>query len=258
MSISPFSFKELGVAEGVIIDAVQPKAFLPQGRKKEVAAPPPPPPPVFSENDLKSAERDGYQKGFLDGIEEGKRAAANEQAEIEAMLSQTTEKFIAQLPALFETYRGMLKLAGKQVPELANAIARKVAGCALEEKAYSVIEDIALRCMETMHHEPQLIIVVHERLASTLEEKINSLSAAQKGLGTIIVQPDSAITPANCRIEWKNGALVRDTESLWKQVDVIIESMVASNVRDAEAITDLLQDQSNEALSNPVQPDQGE
>ncbi len=258
MTIAPFSFKEFGVAEGAILDAVQPKAFLPQSRKKEVAAPPPPPPPIFSENDVKSAERDGYQRGFLDGIEEGKKFAHTQQAEVDALLTQTTERFIAHLPALFETYREMLKLAGQQVPELANAIARKVAGCALEEKAYAVIEDIALRCMETMHHEPELTIIVHESLADTLRGKIDALPPSKKGNGKITIHPDSAITPENCRIEWKNGALVRDTDSLWKQVDTIIESMVASNVRDADALTDVLQDQSNEALSNPPQPAEGE
>lgn len=262
MSIAPFSFRDFGSIEGEIASQVQPKAFLPHtsGRKKEAAAPQPspPPPPVFTEADIKNAERDGYQKGFLDGIEEGKQQMQSAQAEAQATLAQTATLFMTQLAPLFSTYREMLKLAGQQVPQLAQAIAKKVAGAALEEKAHMVIEEIAKRCLESMHHEPKLTIIVHESQAEILRSLIDAMPPAQKGDGEIIVHGDAHISPQNCRVEWKNGALVRDSEQLWQEVDKVIASMIASNERDADALADALQAQAEQSPPDHSQTAQGE
>lgn len=253
-SISPFSFREFGDGGSEILAAGQPKAFLPQSRSKEAAAPAPPPPPVFSEEQVKSAERDGYQRGFLDGVTEGKNIAHSKQAEVDAELTQNVAQFVTQLSPLFATYREMLKAAGQQVPELAQAIAKKVAGCALEEKAYSVIEEVALRCLETMYHEPKLVITVHESLSATLEAKIAAESGKLQAAGEISVVGDANIASANCRIEWKGGAMVRDTAALWQHVEQVIASMVASNERDADAVADSLENH----ITQPNQPTEGE
>lgn len=239
MSIAPFSFRELGVGgEGLVPSAAgAPRPFLPQGRKKEEAAPPPPPPPpTFSEEQLKASERDGYQKGFLDGVAEGKVQAENAQAQVDAALTDMVKKFAAHYAPLFGIYREMIAHQAKLLPQMAHSIAKKVAGDALAENAYSSIEAIALRCVSTMMHEPKLVITIHESMKETLEKK---LAIAQKSLqmaGEMVVVGDAHIAPPNCRIEWKNGAMVRDTESLWQQVEQVVATMVTSSEREAETL----------------------
>lgn len=246
MSIAPFSFREFGVSDVEFISAAvnRPKPFLPTGRKQEEAAPPPPPPPpTYNEDQLRAAERDSYQKGFLSGVSEGKAQAEHTQAEIDRNLTQIVENFSAHYAPLFAIYREMLTHQAKILPQMAHAIAQKVAGKALSENAYAVVEDIATRCVSTLLHEPKLEITVHESLAKTLETKLQSAASSLKITGEIQVNGDATINPTNCRIEWKNGSMVRDTETLWQQVEQVITSMVASSAREVESACDALQNQ---------------
>jgi len=241
MTIAPFSFREFGPGDADIVSAPTARQFLPHGRKKEEAPPPPPPPPIFSEDELKSAERDSYQKGFLDGIAEGKMQAENEQAAVDAALSQSVEHFAKHYIPLFNMYREMLKLQAAQLPKIAHAIAKKVAGDALAENAYPLVEEIALRCVNAMMHEPKLTITIHQSMRETLEKKLQSIAGQAQLSSDIYVVGDPNIAPPNCRIEWKNGAMVRDTNQLWQQVEQIVGSMVASAEREAAEICNVIE-----------------
>lgn len=242
MTIAPFSFREFGASEsGIITASASQKPFLPTGRKKEEAPPPPPPPPTFSEDELKSAERDGYQKGFIDGIVEGKNQAESTQAEVDRVLSATVEAFSNHLAPMFSIYREMLVQQAKLLPQIAQTIAKKVAGESLTNNAYTSIEEICLRCVNAMMHEPKLLITVHESMAKTLEEKIANATKSTQTSGEITIVGDANIAPPNCRIEWKNGAMIRDTEQLWQQIEQVITSMSASDEREASTLCDQLE-----------------
>jgi flagellar assembly protein FliH len=242
MTIAPFSFREFGASEVEHVSAASPRPFLPTGRKpKEEAAPPPPPPPTFSEEELKGAERDGYQKGFIDGIVEGKNQAESTQAEVDRVLSATVEAFSNHLDPMFSIYREMLVQQAKLLPQIAQTIAKKVAGESLTSNAYTSIEEICLRCVNAMFHEPKLLITVHESMAGTLEAKIAHATKSMQSSGEISIVGDANIAPPNCRIEWKNGAMIRDTEQLWQQIEQVIASMSASDEREASTLCDQLE-----------------
>ncbi len=254
MSIAPFSFRELGTSDVEFVATARPKSFLPTGRKKEEAAPPPPPPPppVFSEDDVKAAERDSYQKGFLDGVVEGKKQAENIQADLNRALSDSVQGWVEHYAPLFTLYREMLAAQAGMLPQLAYGIAKKVAGNALTENAAAQVEEICLRCIQTMCHEPKLIITIHESLKPLLEEKINAATKTVQASSEIKVIGDPNIAPPNCRIEWKNGAMVRDTDALWQQVEQVVVSMVASGSREAGALCDAVEASRNQPPEDPA------
>lgn len=255
MSISPLSFREFGLENVEFVSRPKAKPFLPHGAriKEEATPPPPPPPPTYSEDELKAAERDSYQKGFLEGINEGKNQAQNEQADIDKGLTLLVESFSAHYRPMFALYREMLKHQAGLLPQMALQIAKKVAGDALSKNAYAQVEEICLRAMNAVSHEPQLIVTVHESFKATLEAKIRNQGGNIQNIDEIIVVGDASIAPENCRIEWKNGAMVRDTQALWQQVEQLVGSMVASAGSEAEAL-------SSQVESQPVNTDisQGE
>ncbi len=241
MNIAPFSFREFTGTEAIAATGKSSREFLPHGRKREEAPPPPPPPPVFSEEQMKMAERDGYQKGFLDGITEGKKQAESTQADIDRNLSEMVEQFSAHFAPLFGTYRSLLQIQAAQLPKMAHAIAKKVAGDMLMKDSAPLIEEICLRCVQTMLHEPKLTITIHDSMQQTLEKKIRETAAKLQIPSEIQVVGDAHIAPPNCRIEWKNGAMVRDTDSLWQQVEQVVANMIASGEREANAICDAME-----------------
>lgn len=251
MQIAPFSFREFGEGD-IEVSTQTPRPFLPHNRKKEEAAPPaPPPPPVFSEADLKMAERDGFQKGFIDGMEEGKRNAHNEQADIHATLQATIEGFVKHLAPLFANYRSGVRALAKDTPELALVIAKKVAGNALNENGAAMIAEITTRCIETLIDEPKIIVTVHSSLEETLKTMLSELTEKLRVAGDIIVVGDAHIAPPNCRIEWKNGAMHRDAEQLWQHIEQIVDGMKVSKQHESEKACD----KQEETFINPVSAD---
>ncbi len=249
-SVQPFSFRDLG--NGDAASVVVANTFVPSGSKtqKEEAPPPPPPPPTFSEEELKSAERDAYQKGFLDGIKEGKIQAENEQADIDRKLSAQVEKFSASIAPLFFDYREMAINVRREMPRVAQAIAEKMMASALSEEAISVVEHIVLRACEQMVGEPKLTVIVHETLAPTLKHQLKTLLSQQNEPMQILVATDSNIALSDCRIEWTNGSMERSTEKLWANVQQIIDNMSVASARDAEEQLSFLQ--GNMAITAPV------
>ena len=271
MTISPFSFREFNansVANSAVVNAAAAnieneavskataasKAFLPNGRKKiEEPQPAPPPPPSFSEEQLKEAERNSYQQGFLAGIEEGKQQAAHNQAQIDLALGKAVEGFVLHYTPLFSLYRDMLKHQAAMLPEIAYGIAKKIAGEALQTNSYAIVEAICMRCLQAVAHEPKLTITIHESLKQTLEKKINSSLNNLKEGGEIIVCGDGNISLANCRIEWKNGTILRDTEALIQRIEQIIEEVKNSSRNEAEQLCNAIEGSKGEPPPENVQ-----
>jgi flagellar biosynthesis/type III secretory pathway protein FliH len=94
---------------------------------------------------------------------------------------------------------------------------------------------MAKSCMEAMIGEPRLAITVHSRLAPALEHTLQSLSARSQEAAHCIVTGDESMAVADCRIEWKYGAMERHTGALWQQVEQVVASMVSSAARTTEA-----------------------
>lgn len=230
MRIERLNFREFE-PEAMGVLTVQRKSHLPGGRRKE-EVPPPPPAPTFSEEQLKEAERESYKKGFLEGTEEGRRQAENEQSDLNQKLAVTVEHFIRTVAPLLADYRQMQLQLRQDMPKVALAIARKVASKALDGGAEALVNEVALACVETMIGEPKLSITVHASLADTLERKLQALTTRLQSATQCIVIRDEAIALADCRIEWKYGAMERHTGQLWQQIERAIESMVASAPRD--------------------------
>jgi len=238
MTLQRFNFQEFGEARA----AKSAKQFLPSGRMRE-EAPPPPPPPTFTEEQLKNAERDGYKKGFLEGTEEGRKQAESEQASIDRKLTEIVEKFTSRLAPLFNDYRQKALQLKEEMPKMALAVARKVAGPALAENGAKVIEDIAVRACETLFSEPQISIAVPEAMADTLERKLLEIASRLQTATDIVILRDPEMPPADCRIEWHHGVMERNTEKLWQQLEQVIENITATALRDTETEMNALQKQ---------------
>ncbi len=227
MRIEPLNFRSFdsSAAGGVVV------ARRHAAVKKEEAPPAAPPPPAITEEDLKAAELKGYQRGFLEGSEDGKRQAENEQAAIHRQLLDHSHLLLRSLQPLLENYKAMALQMHSDLPKVALAIARKVAGPALESGAEQLVTEMARACMQTMIGEPRLCVHVHPSLSTTLESTLASMASQYQDSSCIVVVADAAMALSDCRISWKHGAMERHTGQLWQEIERITENMVASAAR---------------------------
>lgn len=238
MLISPLTFKEFE-SSSLPTREIRRKPFsTPKIKDEEPAAPPPP--PTFSEEELKAAERDAYQRGFLEGIKDGKNQAQSEQAEVERILAGGLENFVKGISPIFSQYKNHCGQLRKDMPVLALSIAKKVAGEALTDDLQSVIEAAASQCLEIMATEPKIAITVNSRLAGNLTQKLKQLSGREKAAASIEVMADADMAVSDYRIEWKNGSIERSVEKLWQQMDKAVGNMLATIENEPEEQLDFL------------------
>jgi len=249
MKLERLNYKEITLGEQ--IEAVAgTKIFIPSRTKPE-AEPPPPPPPVFSEEEMKASQLEGYKKGFLEGVQEGRQQAESEQAEVNRQLAGMLEQFVQSVSPVFDNYRQMVLRLQKDLPNVALAIARKVAGDALEKNAEAVISDITMRCCESMINEPELTIVAHESMADTLEHKLQEMAVNLPAVTHIVIVRDPDMPRADCRIEWQNGSMERITTQLWQQVEKAVNNMEIIATRETTAQMEELQAQVSKTNETP-------
>jgi flagellar assembly protein FliH len=249
MRIEPIQFREFSSESKV---AAARKSNLPGGRRKE-EAPPPPPAPTFSEEQMKAAEREGYKNGFLEGTKEGLQQAHNEQAAIDRALLETVEQFASTLTPLLADYRHMILQLKQDMPKVALTIAKKVAGNALDTNAAVIVENIATQCVQTMIGEPHIQVIVHSSLKSTLEAKFSAMSGRISPATDLTVIGSDTIALADCRVEWKHGAMERHTGQLWQEIEAVVSSLSASASRETEQHMENLAAQ----LSSTASPETG-
>lgn len=230
MQIEPFKLKNLDA--GTMVTSKTGNAFLPGGRKRGEV--PPPRPSLFSEEQLKAAERESYKKGFLEGTAEGRKLQDSEQATNERRLMETLEGFVNKVTPLFNDYQAAIVQMKQDMPKTALSIAHKVASKALQENAPTVVEETVLKCVQIMLGEPQLIITVHPSMVETLKSKVESLAARAQSATAISVNGDAALPQTDCRVEWKHGAMMRDTAKIWQDITHAVDNMAASAKHDAE------------------------
>jgi flagellar assembly protein FliH len=257
MDVKRFSFKELG--DGIELEAIaaNPRIFMPAGTGREGPIPPPPPPPSFSEEEVKAAERDGYKKGFLEGQTDGRKQAEREQADIEVKLLAMLEHYTNSIAPLFAHYRDMALQLQENMPKVALAVARKVAGDALAENAHIVITDIAAKACETMMNEPKLTITVRESMGDILEQKLQQIASRLPAATDIIIMRDPDMPAEDCRIEWKQGGMERNTGQMWQQLERVIGNLSATALRDGKEEMDELKNELG-TQEPPQQPSEKE
>jgi flagellar assembly protein FliH len=251
MQVQRFDFKEFTSSSIEDLDN-QSRAFRKTSliKRKEalqpplppVEPPPPPPEPTFSEAELKAAELKGYQRGFAEGMEDGKRQLDQQQAEIQAQLLQHTEGFVKTITPLFSEYRKMSVELKKQMPQVALAIAKKVAGPALEANAQTVVQDMVLTACESMISEPKLIITVHESMGDMLAKQLETLTSRLQATNDIVILRSPDMPLSDCKVEWNNGAMERNTDRIWQQAEKVTENLAASIARDTNEQLDGLEE----------------
>lgn len=216
--------------EGPLVEGGLKRPYVPPSLVPEApgAKAEPPPPPTFTEAELKNAEQEGYRKGFLEGTKEGQLQTQSEHAEIERLLTGAVEQLYAQVQGVITEYNRFVEMQKEELPRVALAIARKVAGVALDTNPLPLIESLVIACVERMLGEPHLTVTVNDRLSDMLETRLIAHFEHSSEPGEISIQGDANFAPGDCRIEWAGGKAEHNTEQLWQQMQAIIQEMVES------------------------------
>lgn len=173
--------------------------------------------PTFSEEELEQARAEGFEAGK----EEGRREAADA---TEQRLLETVEAACAQLADVYNTQTEANRDIAREMISISTVIAKKMFPDLNARNALGEVERVVQETLKAVTEEPRIQIMVNPELREPLTERLGTMTHRAGFEGKVFVNPDPAMALGDCRIEWSNGAAVRDGEELWEMIEEIIES----------------------------------
>lgn len=199
---------------------INPAAII---QAEEATPPPPPPPPIFSETELEQAKELSRKQGYAEGIEAEKEQANTDAVTREKETMDAVQRISFQLMQLAITYKALVEQQVAELSELVLAIAKKVAGDALDARGVDTIVALVAQCLPVMIDKPKIVIELHTDSVEGAKSKIVPL-LSQHGLeGDVQFRVTNNLGPHDVRIDWGNGQATRSSEVLWGEIEALLQ-----------------------------------
>lgn len=167
------------------------------------------------------AEHRGYRSGFAAG-------QAEAHADTQRRLMLSLER-IAQSLDVMTT--GLIRLEDKleaEAVEVALATARKLAGALMTREPLAEITDLITECFREVHNAPHLAIRVHDSLYESAKTQIEQIARIHGFEGRLIILAEPDIAAGDCTIEWADGGMVRDRQTVDACIDELVGRYLAA------------------------------
>ncbi len=201
------------------VEPVKPEPEVDEQEPEEVI-------PTFSEEEVEQARTEGFDAGK----EEGRREAADA---TEQKLLETIEQACEKLADVYNTQTDANRQIGREMISVATAIAKKMFPDLNSRNALGEVERVVQETLKAVTEEPRIQIMVNPELREPLTERLGTMTHRAGFEGKVFVNPDPSMPLGDCRIEWSNGAAVRNVEEMWEMIDKIIDENLHDGLDDA-------------------------
>jgi len=161
---------------------------------------------TLAEHALKLAEaetfahRRGYEDARTDaGIEAERRSALA----LEAIAASLAEASVA-----LKAIEARLEC---EAVEVAVAVARKLAPALVAGEPFAEISALASSCFRELIAAPHIAVRVNDELYAAIREKLEVIARARGFEGRLVVLAEAEVAAGDCRIEWADGGINRDS-----------------------------------------------
>jgi flagellar assembly protein FliH len=166
-----------------------------------------------------AALQEAEQRGFAQGVAEGRRQGA---AEADAQLAAVMRRLAEGAGSLLSGLGARQAQIEEEALAFAVALGRKLAGKALAAQPLDAIADAARTSFEHLRGVPHLVVRVNAALVESIEVRVQRMSRDHGYEGRLVVIGEPDIAPGDARIEWADGGIVRDQSRIEAAVAQIV------------------------------------
>ena len=170
------------------------------------------PKPTFTEADIAAARDQGFAAGHSAG-------AAEAWAKIEGQAAVASAEIAKRIGELGQKQAAAIERSARDAVALAVQVANKLAPAALQRFAATEVEAVLSHCLSDMQTEPRMVLRASEAIVEALRERVNEIAARSGFPGLVVLLPDDTLTGANCRLEWADGGLERDSAATMRKIE---------------------------------------
>jgi len=147
-----------------------------------------------------AAQKRGYAQGQHDA-----------QIEVDRRIAATLEHIaqsIATASAALQSIEARLEC---EAVEVAVAVAQKLAPALVAREPFAEISALASDCFRQLIAAPHIVVRVNDAVYATAKEKLEDIARAKSFEGRLVVFAEPDIAVGDCRIEWADGGINRDS-----------------------------------------------
>jgi len=171
--------------------------------------------------ELAAAEARGYAAGVAAGEQS---ASARELARFAAAIEQCVGSAMHILGTLDATQR----MIEQEAAGLAIEVARRLARGLIEAEPLGEIERVAREALSHVRSAPHLVLRVAPDLVERVQERLKMVAWERGYEGRLIVLGEPDVLTGDCRIDWADGGIVRDSAAISAAVDDIVTRFIAA------------------------------
>jgi flagellar assembly protein FliH len=133
--------------------------------------------------------------------------------------------------ALAELNRGLAAVETRletEAVEVAVAVAKKLAPELIAREPFAEIAALASDCFRHLVKAPHVVVRVNEALHGAAREKLEQTTHAGGFDGRLVVLAEPDIALGDCRIEWADGGVKRDSAAIATAIEAAVKSYIAA------------------------------
>lgn len=167
----------------------------------------------------KLKEADAFTRGFQQGANEAR-------AEAEKRAAAALERIVAAITALNTQLNGVAAELEVEAVEVAVAVAKKLAPALLAHQPFTEIAALTTDCLRNLVKCPHVVIRVNDELLEIARDKLDEIVRRCTPDTQLVVLAEPEITVGDCRVEWADGGIDRDSGAIAAAIDEAVSRYV--------------------------------
>jgi flagellar assembly protein FliH len=188
---------------------------------------------TLAEHALKIAEAEtaAHGKGYAD-------AQSDAQIETGRRMADAVEHIAAGLVVANRALTTIESRLECEAVEVAVAVARKLAPALIAREPFAEISALASECFRQLIAAPHIVVRVNDALYALAKEKLDDIARARSIEGRLVVLAEPDIALGDCRIEWADGGVNRDSAAADAAIGAAVDGYIGAR-RNAAASHEL-------------------
>jgi flagellar assembly protein FliH len=145
------------------------------------------------------------------GVEEGRAAA---KADADERAAAALERIASALDRLDQSLKTVETRLEIEAVEVAVAVAKKLAPELIAREPLAEIEALATDCFRHLVATPHVAVRVNDALHDAARDKLDEIVRRCGLESRLVVLAEPDIAPGDCRIEWADGGITRDSAAI--------------------------------------------
>jgi flagellar assembly protein FliH len=178
---------------------------------------------TLAEHALKLAEAEAaaHSRGYAD-------AQADAKVEADRRMAAALERIAVNLGKANEALGTIETRLECEAVEVAVAVAKKLAPALIAREPFAEIAGLASDCFRELVAAPHIAVRVNDALYAPAREKLDDIVRAKSFQGRLVVLAEPDIAVGDCRIEWADGGINRNTAATDAAICAAVESYVSA------------------------------